>query len=138
MEIALCLTVMPTHKVTSLEELTISSLVTRLYLLSVGGNDGPIPSELGHLTRLGLLYVEMNMLTGTIPMELAALSNLVQLNVDVNSLTGTIPTFVNQLTSLDKFWANGNNLAGPFTCPDFIEKCFISCTSEEPQCRQLE
>ncbi|MBC6422914.1 MAG: hypothetical protein GDA38_16355 [Hormoscilla sp. SP12CHS1] len=50
-----------------------------------------IPSELGSLSKLQLLYLHDNSLSGTIPSELGSLSKLLELYLSSNSLNGTIP-----------------------------------------------
>lgn len=34
---------------------------------------------------------------------------------------------------------NGNNFTGPFTCPDFIDECAVSCENRNAtECRVLQ
>ena len=86
---------------------------------------GPIPTEIGHLTKLGKslvtdffivllqisytsfllqarLFLSQNLLTGTIPSVIGELGNLVQLNFAQQDLTGTIPSELVLLTNLGK------------------------------------
>ncbi len=51
---------------------------------------GPIPPELGGLSRLRVLALGFNELTGSIPPELGELSNLEELRLWHNQLTGTV------------------------------------------------
>jgi hypothetical protein len=53
-----------------------------------------IPTELGLLSRLSILWLFNNSLTGTIPTELALLTNLQELFLESNLLNGTVPDAV--------------------------------------------
>ena len=110
--------------------------VTRLYL-SDNGLNGPIPAELGDLSRLERLFLHDNDLEGAIPPELGdlislthlslwgneiggslppelgGLINLRSLTVGSNRLTGPIPPELGNLSKLRQLYANGNRLTGP-------------------------
>ncbi len=91
--------------------------VLKLRLLALGklsehkgkGLRGPIPPELGNLTRLEQLDLYYNDLTGPIPPELGNLTNLTVLNLQANYLTGSIPPELGNLTSLT-YLSLGENL----------------------------
>ena len=97
--------------------------VTRLALPG-NGLTGPVPAELGQLSRLwGLdlggrwdsaleLRVE-NELTGPIPSSLGELSNLTWLSLYDNELTGPIPATLGNLANLGSLSLGGNKLTGP-------------------------
>jgi Leucine-rich repeat (LRR) protein len=104
-------------------------LLSKLTVLGLYNNSltGTIPSQLGLLTKLTELSLWDNSLTGTIPSELGLMSNLSYLDLSVNSLTGTIPSEVGLLTKLTGLFVYNNNFTGEFTCPAFIEDCWISC-----------
>ena len=74
---------------------------------------GPIPSELGNLTKLERLSLSYNELAGAIPSELGNLSNLIRLELDNNQLAGAIPSELGNLTKLEKLELNSNQLSGP-------------------------
>ena len=52
---------------------------------------GPIPTELGQLTKLKDLNLSRNQLTGEIPTELGLLTKLKWLYLSGNQLTGETP-----------------------------------------------
>lgn len=77
---------------------------------------GPIPPELGLLTKLVKLYLGNNRLTGTLPPQLSLLINLDTLWIGHNDLTGTIPTDLRLIPNLHHVDLEWNNLAGPLDC----------------------
>ena len=85
--------------------------VTKLDL-SVNELTGPIPAELGDLSRLTWLYLYSNQLTGPIPAELGDLPSLEYLWLYSNQLTGPIPAELGDLSSLTWLWLSGNQLTG--------------------------
>ena len=74
---------------------------------------GPIPPELGSMTKLQELILSRNNLTGPIPPELGNLTNLKSLQISNNNLTGPIPPELANLTNLEELWLHLNNLTGP-------------------------
>ena len=80
---------------------------------------GPIPPELGQLTQLKALDLQVNRLTGPIPPELGQLTQLERLYLGGNQLTGPIPPELGQLTQLEWLYLDGNQ----FTCvPEALAK----------------
>lgn len=77
------------------------------------GLEGPIPAELGNLTRLRRLSLSYNHLTGPIPPEIGRLGHLEGLDLDDNALTGPIPAELGSLTSLEGLDLDNNALSGP-------------------------
>ncbi len=75
--------------------------------------NGPIPPEVGRLTRLENLRVLQNQLSGPIPPELAQLTGLKRLNLFSNQLSGPIPPELGQLTDLELLHLDDNRLTGP-------------------------
>ena len=61
---------------------------------------GPIPPELGGLSRLKGLRLFSNALTGSIPPELGSLSELTNLDLHFNRLSGPIPPELGNLSKL--------------------------------------
>ena len=96
--------------------------LTRLSMLSLEGNDlqGPIPPELAKLTNLSLLDLGDNSLTGPVPPELADLTELTVLNLPDNELTGPIPLELTNLSNLRRLDLAQNDLSGeiPFALVD--------------------
>ena len=88
--------------------------LTRLTRLVLEGNEltGPIPPELGNLPDLGLLDLGDNSLTGPIPPELGNLSELTDLDLSDNELTGPIPLALTNLPNLARLNLSENDLSG--------------------------
>jgi len=61
-----------------LERIGMVAFLTKTFFSDLGNNSlhNSIPSQIGLLTRLGLLYLQQNQLDGTIPMEFTNLSLL--------------------------------------------------------------
>ncbi|KAK9224749.1 hypothetical protein WN943_009785 [Citrus x changshan-huyou] len=91
---------------------------------------GRIPSEIGALSRLKVLDLSYNRLTGNLtnlthldlslnqlsgrlPQEVGNLKNLVSLFLDNNNLTGPIPSTLYHLNQLSTLYLAYNNLVGP-------------------------
>ena len=89
--------------------------LTRLASLRLGSNDltGPIPPELGLLASLDYLYLAGNDLTGPIPAELGNLAKLESLSLWSNALTGPIPPELGNLGNLTEVYLSDNALTGP-------------------------
>ena len=89
--------------------------LTRLVSLNLGWNElsGPIPTELGGLANLGRLSLSSNDLTGPIPTELGGLTQLESLDLGGNGLTGPIPPELGGLANLGSLWLHDNELTGP-------------------------
>ncbi|OAY36884.1 protein TOO MANY MOUTHS [Manihot esculenta] len=66
---------------------TLQTLVLR-----ENGHVGPIPNELGNLTRLKVLDLHKNSINGSIPVSLGRLTGLKSLDLSGNRLTGSIPS----------------------------------------------
>ncbi len=76
------------------------------------GLSGPVPAELGGLTRLEHLDLAINKLSGPIPVELGSLANLEYLHLGRNELTGPIPVELAGLANLGSLLLGGNELSG--------------------------
>ena len=88
----------------------------RVIRLNLQGNylSGPIPAELGHLTRLEELLLDNNELSGPIPAELGKLTSLRELGLNNNYLSGTIPAELGRLVFLELgLNLSSNQLSGP-------------------------
>jgi len=98
---------------------TIGNL-SSLQLLYLDDNEltGTIPSTIGNLSQLGGLELDNNKLTGTIPSTIGNLSQLIFLNLFHNKLTGTIPSTIGNLSSLQILEIYNNQLIG--TIPSSI------------------
>ncbi|KAI4329347.1 hypothetical protein L6164_021621 [Bauhinia variegata] len=60
-------------------------------VLRENGFVGPIPNELGNLTRLKVLDLHKNNLNGSVPFSLGRITGLRSLDLSSNKLTGSIP-----------------------------------------------
>jgi Leucine-rich repeat (LRR) protein len=76
------------------------------------GLSGSIPTELGNLSRLGVLYLSRNQLSGSIPTELGNLSRLEELYLSENQLSGSIPAELGNLSNLNRLYLGSNELCG--------------------------
>jgi Leucine-rich repeat (LRR) protein len=73
---------------------------------------GSIPSEIGFLSQLSHLSINLNQLSGSIPSEISSLSRLSVLYLDNNQLTGAIPSEVGSLIQLNAILLYSNQLTG--------------------------
>lgn len=73
---------------------------------------GPIPSELGNLTNLEVLWLTDCNLVGEIPDSLGRLKKLTDLDLALNELHGPIPTALTGLTSVVQIELYNNSLSG--------------------------
>ena len=92
----------------------VSTNLGRVTILSLVGNGltGELPPELGGLTELRELYLDVNQLTGEIPRELANLTSLQFLGLSRNQLTGEVPRELINLESLEVMELAYNQLTG--------------------------
>ncbi|XP_016652492.1 PREDICTED: probable leucine-rich repeat receptor-like serine/threonine-protein kinase At3g14840 [Prunus mume] len=94
---------------------------TKLELLSLNVNNlsGQIPRYLGNITTLINLNLETNLFSGTVPPELGNLVNLEIFILSANNLTGELPMAFTNLTKLKEFRISSNNFTGRI--PDYLE-----------------
>ena len=88
---------------------------SRVTVLTLGRNQltGFIPPELGRLTNLLFLNLGNNRLSGPIPSGIGQLEQLRDLSLNHNELTGAIPLELGQLGNLNWLMLFGNKLSGP-------------------------
>ncbi|XP_062096918.1 probable LRR receptor-like serine/threonine-protein kinase At1g07650 isoform X2 [Humulus lupulus] len=88
--------------------------LTKLEVLGISANNlsGLIPGYLGNITTLTRLGMETNLFSGTIPSELGKLVNLEYLNLNANNLTGEFPLALTNLTKLTELRISSNNFTG--------------------------
>jgi Leucine-rich repeat (LRR) protein len=91
-----------------------STFSSRLEILAIANNTvtGTLPAVLGSLGKLVNLTVASNSMTGFIPPELGEADDLQQLDLRDNGFWGTIPVSFSQLTDLSHFAVSGNQLQG--------------------------
>ena len=73
---------------------------------------GSLPSSIGDLTALNVLYLDGNGLTGGIPSSLGTITGLNSINLQLNQLTGSVPASFANLTGLSLFLLGHNQLSG--------------------------
>ena len=88
--------------------------LTRLQVLDLAGNalTGAVPPALGRLAHVERLDLSGNRLTGPLPAELGTLGQLQELNLSHNRLTGPLPAELGQLGQLGVLALAGNALTG--------------------------
>ncbi|KAK9138936.1 hypothetical protein Sjap_009530 [Stephania japonica] len=79
---------------------------------------GPLPNDIGRLSRFGALSVTGNRFFGSIPSSISQLTQLGQLRLSNNLLTGPIPDGLRQLKTLTYLDLAGNRLSGKI--PNFF------------------
>ena len=117
------------------EGVRLSGSPTRVTLLSLEaqGLSGSIPRELGSLSNLGFLSLGHNELSGSIPRELGNLSNLWSLSLSSNELSGSIPRELGSLSNLRGLSLSSNELSGniPRELGSLSNLTFLSLSSNE-------
>ncbi|GKV49577.1 hypothetical protein SLEP1_g56317 [Rubroshorea leprosula] len=73
---------------------------------------GTIPSSIGRLSQLRVLYLDFNDFLGNIPSEIGLLRSLSLLSLYGNQLNGSIPKEIGILGSLKEVDLSNNNLSG--------------------------
>ncbi|GMP35855.1 hypothetical protein CsSME_00008154 [Camellia sinensis var. sinensis] len=88
-------------------------LLSSLNELSLSTNNlkGLIPSSIGNLGNLTVLYLFNNQLSGSIPQEIGMLRSLVDLALSRNNLTGSIPASIGNLDYLTTLYLHDNQLS---------------------------
>ncbi|TXG48068.1 hypothetical protein EZV62_027362 [Acer yangbiense] len=80
--------------------------------LSCNKLTGPIPPQVGNLTRIHTLNLSHNNLTGPIPLTFSKLEQIESLDLSYNNLNGKIPPQLVELYTLSSFNVAHNNLSG--------------------------
>ncbi|KAF7838634.1 putative inactive receptor kinase [Senna tora] len=88
--------------------------LTRLRVLSLRSNglSGEIPSDFSNLASLRSLYLQGNLLSGEFPAGVTRLTRLTRLDLSSNNLTGSIPFSINNLTHLSGLFLENNGFDG--------------------------
>ncbi|XXG68675.1 hypothetical protein AAC387_Pa06g1706 [Persea americana] len=73
---------------------------------------GPIPEELGNLTKLFDLNLRRNYLTGPVPAFIGNLTDMQFLSLGTNALSGPIPKEIGKLQKLKSLGIGSNNFNG--------------------------
>src|SRR6266496_1940534 len=87
---------------------------TRVTMIRLERNNlnGKIPSSIGNLVNIYILYLDHNQLSGSIPSSLGNLVGLSKLHLDNNQLSGFIPSSIGNLVNLWFLYLNNNQLSG--------------------------
>src|SRR6266498_3298840 len=87
---------------------------TRVTMIRLERNNlnGKIPSSIGNLVNVYILYLDHNQLSGSIPSSLGNLVGLSKLHLDNNQLSGFIPSSIGNLVNLWFLYLNNNQLSG--------------------------
>lgn len=93
---------------------TMTNLSTNLETLDLGSNHitGTIPSGVGDLVGLSLLFLDNNMLTGPVPSSIGKLHSLYGMELSNNRFYGKMPTSIGNLAQLSELHLNENNFSG--------------------------
>lgn len=85
-----------------------------------------------------------NSLTGKIPSNIFLLTDLgmtgwraISCSLERNTRVICTHSLWYRPRRTDLLYLYGNSLTGFFTCPDFIDKCFVSCNRADEECRVL-
>ncbi|KAF6173364.1 hypothetical protein GIB67_027059, partial [Kingdonia uniflora] len=94
---------------------------TRLVIISLVGNrlSGPIPKEIGNITTLTDLTLEFNQFSGPLPPELGNLKALQRMLITSNNFSGALPQTLAKLSNMKDFRISDNQFTGKI--PDFIQ-----------------
>ncbi|XP_013587281.1 PREDICTED: probable leucine-rich repeat receptor-like serine/threonine-protein kinase At3g14840 isoform X2 [Brassica oleracea var. oleracea] len=87
---------------------TLISLILELNQIS-----GKLPQELGNLPNIQRIFLSSNYLSGDIPSTFSRLTTLIDLRISDNQFTGTIPDFIQNWTNLEKLVIQASGLVGP-------------------------
>ncbi|KAL5730514.1 hypothetical protein ACHQM5_003321 [Ranunculus cassubicifolius] len=93
-------------------ELGNMSSLKELSLASNPFSPGPIPSKLGDLANLEVLWLSECNLIGEVPESLGQLGNLKNLDLSLNNLNGRIPNSLTELTNIVQIELYNNSLTG--------------------------
>ncbi|TYI63479.1 hypothetical protein E1A91_D09G021000v1 [Gossypium mustelinum] len=90
--------------------------LSKLKLLNLSSNSltGELPSSFGNLNQLALMTLHLRncRLSGTIPPNIGELESMVDLDLSNNWFIGPIPSSVSNLTNLDSLFLQSNQLDG--------------------------
>jgi Leucine-rich repeat (LRR) protein len=107
----------------------------RVSELRLNGNHlkGVLPSEIGNLNLLILLYLYNDSLSGSIPAEISELDRLNDLRLHNNQLSGSIPAGIGELTNLSTLYLNNNQFSGviPTEIDSLTELTYLSLNNNQ-------
>ena len=74
---------------------------------------GPLPSELGMMTKLTFLVLNNNYLFGSVPSDLGRMENLTSLYLNSNVFSGLLPSELGMMTKMNTLQLSYNYFSGP-------------------------
>uniref|UniRef100_A0A1J3E8C4 non-specific serine/threonine protein kinase n=1 Tax=Noccaea caerulescens TaxID=107243 RepID=A0A1J3E8C4_NOCCA len=91
------------------------SFLSELQNLDLTGNrklSGPLPQNIGELTKLKFLHIMGCNFSGPIPVSIGSLEKLTYLSLNLNKFTGIIPASIGRLSNLFWFDISDNQIEG--------------------------
>jgi hypothetical protein len=101
-----------TGPVSTWEGITVTDGRVEHVVLPENNLSGPLPPEIGALTKCTRFEFSTNAISGNIPVEVGYLTRLTSLDLGRNNITGSIPSSIGNLTNLQRLNLNGNELSG--------------------------
>ena len=95
-----------------------------------------IPSSMGELQQLKVLWLDSNQLTGPIPNSLSGCQNLLMLSLTDNCINETIPPSLGELHQLQALYLTNNSLTGEK--PQSVEYIWLPPARTESICAVLD
>ncbi|XP_047319033.1 leucine-rich repeat receptor-like serine/threonine-protein kinase BAM3 [Impatiens glandulifera] len=98
---------------------------SKLGLLNLSNNrlSGSLPTSIGNFSSLKNLLLSENRLSGILPSEIGRLTNILKIDISRNNLSGGIPPEIGNCVCLTYLDLSQNHLSGPI--PSQIEKIRI-------------
>jgi Leucine-rich repeat (LRR) protein len=75
---------------------------------------GPIPTEIGQLTKLEVVDMGTNQISGTVPSTVGQMTSLLGFSIHDTRISGSLPTELALLTALEVLYIDASGITGPF------------------------
>ncbi|XXG68634.1 hypothetical protein AAC387_Pa06g1678 [Persea americana] len=88
--------------------------LTKLFDLDLAQNylTGPLPAFIGNLTDMQYLHLPANALSGPIPKEIGKLQKLILLSIASNNFNGSLPPELGNLVNLEQLYMDSSGVGG--------------------------